>query len=236
MTDLHQLLVVQEHDTALDQLRHRRSRLPERAVLQACHDEQSQLRARAAQQRAAQQQAAAREAVVEAELAQIEAKQRALRAKLATAAVPREIEALQHELDGLTTRQGEHEDEALGLMELLDPIADELAQAGGAEERLQERLIVAEAELAEAEAALDAEVATHQAAREEAARELPAVLLATYDKLRARLGGIGVAHLDHGRCSGCNLVLPTREIERLRTMSPDALPECEQCGRLLVAG
>ena len=46
--------------------------------------------------------------------------------------------------------------------------------------------------------------------------------------------GIAVATLDGPRCTGCNLELPTLELERVRAERPDVIIECEQCGRILV--
>lgn len=45
MTVFHDLLRVQEHDTAADQLRHRRQTLPERAELLAVEDALARLEA-----------------------------------------------------------------------------------------------------------------------------------------------------------------------------------------------
>ena len=56
----------------------------------------------------------------------------------------------------------------------------------------------------------------------------------TYERLRAKLGGVGAARLVGPRCSGCHLTLPATELDRLRKGSPDALVFCDQCGRILI--
>ena len=61
-------------------------------------------------------------------------------------------------------------------------------------------------------------------------------LLAEYERLRARLGGIGAARLEHGTCMGCRMKLPATELDRIKHQSPDELVHCDQCGRILVHG
>ena len=44
----------------------------------------------------------------------------------------------------------------------------------------------------------------------------------------------GAARLVGGSCSGCHLVLPSMEVDRIRKAPPDAVITCDQCGRILV--
>jgi hypothetical protein len=59
-------------------------------------------------------------------------------------------------------------------------------------------------------------------------------LIDEYEMLRTRLGGIGAARLEGGRCLGCNLSLSAVEVDRIRHEPPDAIVHCEECGRLLI--
>jgi predicted nucleic acid-binding Zn-ribbon protein len=90
--------------------------------------------------------------------------------------------------------------------------------------------------MAEAEVALDADAARLAAEREAAAAKVPDALRAEYERLRPGLGGVAVAELVNGRCSGCNLALAASEVERLRHLPPGERATCEECGRLLVHG
>ncbi|MGH9281886.1 MAG: zinc ribbon domain-containing protein, partial [Acidimicrobiales bacterium] len=63
---------------------------------------------------------------------------------------------------------------------------------------------------------------------------VPTDLLATYEKLRARLGGIGAARLVGPSCTGCHLTLPAQELARIKREALDALILCDQCGRILI--
>jgi predicted nucleic acid-binding Zn-ribbon protein len=90
------------------------------------------------------------------------------------------------------------------------------------------------ATLAEAETAVDAELVNAGAQREAIVGDLSGELLATYEKLRARLGGVAVARLEGSQCLGCHLSLPATEIDAIRHAAPDAVVTHEECGRILV--
>ena len=70
--------------------------------------------------------------------------------------------------------------------------------------------------------------------RAEAAAPIPPELLATYDRLRARLDGVAVARLVGNHCDGCHLTLPAMELDRIRHLARARWSTCEQCGRILV--
>jgi predicted nucleic acid-binding Zn-ribbon protein len=90
------------------------------------------------------------------------------------------------------------------------------------------------AALAAAEREIDAEIEVRTADRARVSTAVPRDLLGTYERLRARLGGVGAARLVGSSCSGCHLALPATELERIRHARPDELITCEQCGRILV--
>ena len=92
----------------------------------------------------------------------------------------------------------------------------------------------AEGQVVAAQAEIDVLLASEVDARAAAADGLPPAVVAEYDRLRARLGGIGAAPLVNGRCGGCHLSLSASELDALRRQPPDALLCCEQCGRILV--
>src|SRR5262249_59827474 len=90
------------------------------------------------------------------------------------------------------------------------------------------------AAVAGAEADVARQLADVLAARPGAAAPIPPALLDRYERLRSKLGGVAIATLDGTRCTGCNLMLPTLELERVRAAAPGVVVECEQCGRILV--
>ncbi len=234
MADLHALLVLQQQDTAADQLRHRRATLPERALVAGLEGERARLGAELASAGAEQNRLAADQERIEGEVAVTEEKRRVLERRLAATSVPREAQAMSGEIDGLKARQSSMEDNLLELMEALEPLDQRLATGADEQVQLDERLTAARAALADAEAGVDAELAAVGAARVQAAAPIPEALLARYERMRPKFGGVAVATLDGNRCTGCNLDLPLLELERVRAARPDAIIECEQCGRILV--
>ncbi len=230
------LLEVQAHDLVIDQLRHRRASLPERARLRAQSEALAGVSTARADLDRRAQELDRRQRRLEDEVAQVVARARATDERLysGSVAAPRELEALQAELEALRRRQRSLEDEDLEVMEAAELVGAERDRLGGEEE-----VLVAEgqrlgARLAEGEAEIDAVLEEEHAARDARAGQVPAELLATYEGLRRRLGGVGIARVDGGRCTGCHLGLSAVELDRLRRGASGAVVRHEECGRILV--
>ena len=233
---LEALLDVQDHDLAADQLRHRRSTLPERlalaelqAALARLDVELQELNGRLGELDRSQRR-------IEDEVAALAEKGQAENKRLYSGTVtsPRELQAMQEDIDGLARRQRVLEDEVLELMEAGEPLREDVdrieslrEQHGAEAARLGEVLAAGEAEI-------DAELAVVLGEREKVAGDVPDELLATYEKLRVRLGGVGVARLEGIQCTGCHLSLPATEVDAIRRATPGNVVFHEECGRILV--
>jgi len=235
LTVFHDLLRVQDHDTAADRLRHRRQTLAELAELRATEDELARLEATLTEVGANAAEAARLQRRVEGELALLESKVAELDAKLYSGAVtvPRELQAMQTEGDVMRQRRTSLEDEVLEAMSTRETLDEQVIELENRREELDREGARLRAAVAEAHADVDRELAAELAARQEAVAGIPADVAALYEQLRARLG-VAAAPLVNGRCGGCHLALPATEIDRLRKQSPDALVRCEQCERILV--
>ena len=66
------------------------------------------------------------------------------------------------------------------------------------------------------------------------AAELPADLLALYERIRAAEGGIGAGEITRGRCGGCRLDLMGNEKAAIRAAAPDEVLRHEECTRIMV--
>jgi len=230
------LLRVQEHDTAADRLRHRRQTLPELGELRAVEDELARLEVAGADVGAKAAEAARSQRRLEGELSLVEAKVAELDAKLYSGAitVPRELQAMQAEGEALRTRRATLEDEVLDAMGEREPLDAELVALAARREELDAEGSRLRGVVAEAQAAVDRELADELDARKVAAGDIPPDLATLYEQLRARLGGVAAAPLVNGRCGGCHLALPATEVARLRIEPPETLVRCEQCERILV--
>jgi hypothetical protein len=235
-SSLQDLLAVQDLDLTLDQLRHRRSHLPERAELSdldaATRTRQQELAAL----RQVREELAARQAHAEAELAATEERSRIINKRMygGEVSASRDLQAMAAELEQLKVRSSGLEDAVLAVLEELEPLdgrATELEQelAGLAGDRT-----AVTARLAAAEEAIDRETAEVVGRRAAAASAVAESLLATYERLRARLGGVGVARLVGNHCDGCHLTLSAMELDRVRHLPDGEVYTCEQCSRILV--
>lgn len=229
------LLVVQEHDTAADQIEHRRATLPARAELDAAMAELAALEAQVAEVEGTKAELGRAQQKLEDEISLLRDKAAEEDAKLysGTIANPRELQALQDEIGALRRRIGQLEDQELEIMEQVEPLDAELGRLAGERTRLDERAAELRAAIAEQEVELDGELATVRAERDAAAAGVEASLLAEYDALRPKLGGIAIARLSGGSCGGCHLQLSAVELDRIRHLPPEEPARCEECGRLL---
>jgi hypothetical protein len=138
------------------------------------------------------------------------------------------------EVASLARQRREIEDQELEVMEALEPFDQELTALRKSNSSAVEELALAREQLGIAEAAIDDEAATIRPARDQLVARVAPELVASYERLRAKLGGIGAARLVGGACSGCHLKLPAGELHRLRHAAPDSVVYCDQCGRILV--
>ena len=233
---LHRLLDLQDRDLHADQLRHRRATLPERAALgerERALTELDASRPTVADRLGALERSQKR---LEDEVASLTEKQAHEGTKLYSGTVtsPRELQAIQDEIELLARRQVMLEDELLEIMEQAEPVQAEL---DGLDRRHTELIVEVDrlrTSLGDAERVVDDELAAVDAERQAIATELPDDLLASYEKLRSRLGGVAVARLEGSQCLGCHLSLPATEVDAIRHAAPDAVVTHEECGRILV--
>ncbi len=146
----------------------------------------------------------------------------------------KELQNLQLEIESLGRRQAELEEVVLEVMEQAEGLDSEAA-------RLTEERESAVAEFTEVTARRDTAAAEIQwdrtrvtQDRERVGADIPADLLALYDKLRAQYDGVAAAPLRYGRCNGCKLALSTVELNEIRATAADVVVRCEDCRRILV--
>src|SRR3954454_14848936 len=153
MSELEQLLVVQEHDIAIDRLRHRRDTLPERARLGEVEDTLVDLQMRLTEVEERRGVVVRGQTQLEDEIASLGAKITELDKKLysGTVSSPRELQAMQADIDSLKRHRSELEDKVLEVMEEREPLDAEVARLLTDRAGLDEQSMVLRAEIAEAE-------------------------------------------------------------------------------------
>lgn len=230
------LLDVQDLDSTLDRLEHRKATLPEHAEIEQLAARRSALADDIVRAETEDSDLGREQAKVDADVEQVRARMQRDQQRLDSGQVgsPRELENLQSEIQSLHRRQTELEDTELEVMEQREAVQTRLAE-------LKDELAEVEAKLAEATsrretalADIAAEAEKTAAQRRESAATLPEELLGLYDKLRASSGGVGAAALHRGQCQGCHLQLNTTDLVRIREAAPDEVLRCEECRRILV--
>jgi predicted nucleic acid-binding Zn-ribbon protein len=229
------LLVLAAEDVALAQLAHRRRTLPENAAVEAAVEAGRSLTDDVVR--------------AETEVRDLDREQKRLESDVETvrtraardqqridsgAATPKEITGLQHELESLSRRQSDLEDQVLELMERRETADAALATA-------QQGLAAAQAEQQRAEQVRDEALAAitegeqqHTAKRAEIAGGVPADLLKLYDRVATQTGTTGAAELKARRCQGCRIEFYGAELASYRNADPHTVLRCENCGRILV--
>ena len=237
---LETLLVVQDHDTSADQLRHRRAHLPERAELAATE-------AALAATDSARASLATRRAEIDGnerrlgdEVALISGKAGEVERSMYSGEIssPRELQAMQADVEQLRRQQGLLEDRELELMETREQIDSEMSELDAARAVAASETERLAAAIEEREAEIDAELATELEARTAAAATLPAEVVTTYEKIRTD-SGVGAARLAGMSCQACHLTVPSTEVDHMRRAAhagdvTGAMHFCDNCGAILV--
>jgi predicted nucleic acid-binding Zn-ribbon protein len=228
------LLALQHTDTRLDQLRHRRAHLPERADLQALDSTLADVGADLEKLTSRQTDLSRSQSRLEDEVAMIEDKRADVDRKMSAGTVPRELQALMEEADSLRRRQRSLEDELLEIMELAEPVTAQVAELEAQQSDLLSRRTIAKERLDAAEKDVVTELTAAEAQRAQDAAAIAAPMLQEYERLRKRYDGVAVSELVGTTCTGCHTTLAAMEVERIRREPPDVLVYCEPCGRIVV--
>jgi len=233
--DQQKLLGLAAEDVALTQLAHRRRTLPEAAAVETAAEAE-----RGFADDVVRAETEVRD--LEREVKRLESdvetvRQREVRdqQRLDAGGLPaREVTALQHELESLTRRQSDLEDQELELMERLETAEATLQAAQEGQEKAQGERERAEQLRDDALADIADGIQRHEAARNAAAATIPPDLLALYDRIRTQTGTTGAAMLKARQCQGCRIELFGKELAAVRAADPHEVVRCENCGRILV--
>lgn len=236
MAALDDLLTLQGHDTAADRLRHRRMTLPERAALTERAAALAGLRETLAEAVERRDQVLREERRLDDEVRMLEAKAKSEDQRMysGTISSPRELQAMQADVEQLRRRARDLEDEELEVLERREVLDAEVVELEAAVSSVEAEIAALEAAVTDQEAAIDAELAVELEARHGLAPAIPAAVMGLYEQVRSANRGIGAARLVGTNCGACHLSLPATEVDRIRRLPPEEIARCEHCGALLV--
>ena len=232
--DQRRLLDVQDLDTRLAQLAHKRRSLPALARIAELDAQIADLDTALVTSRTAASDLRTEVAKAETDVEQVRSRAARNQARLDGGQVgAKDAQALTSELASLAARQSHLEDVELEVKERLEAHEAAVAELEKAYAALQadRAAVVAERDAGFAE--IDAEADRVRAERERAAEGLDQGLVALYERLRGQ-HGTGAAALRGNRCEGCRLELTSVDLEAIRSRPADAVVRCEECSRILV--
>lgn len=149
---------------------------------------------------------------------------------------PKELTAMQHELETLEGLLGRQEEEALTAMQAADEAEAGLAAArerlAAAEQAVEDRA----AELRSEGQRITEEGRALTVRRATLVGLLPEDLVALYDSARRQNGGIGAARLEGGRSGASGTDLSPADVARLSALPPEAVAQDPETGALLIRG
>lgn len=236
MSNLEPLLDLQERDLALDRLRHRHATIPERAALSAAQANSVELSKRIDELRIERDGVARDEQRLDDEARSLAEQAATAETRLYSGEItsPKELQALQADIEQLRRHQRGIEDREIAFMEQREPLETQLAELeqvlaanAGEEARIGGALTAAEADI-------DAEIATEADARAGIASGIDDDLVTEYERCRAKANGVGAARLVGNTCQGCHLSVPATEVDRIRKGADGPISFCDNCGTILV--
>ncbi|NRQ39674.1 hypothetical protein HII36_48775 [Nonomuraea sp. NN258] len=229
------LLDLAELDSVVDRLAHRRRTLPELAQIEEHARQYARLATQVIEAETEAGDLAREQTKAENDVDTVRTRAERDQKRLDSGAVtsPRDLAGLQSEITSLHKRQGDLEEVVLEIMERREAadtkVSDLRAQrdeVGTARDTAQDRRDAAFAEI-------DKEAGEVRGRRTAVAGEIPADLLALYEKLKDQYT-VGAAMLHGGRCQGCKVALSIAEMNRIKAAPHDEVLRCDECRRILV--
>ncbi len=147
---------------------------------------------------------------------------------------PKELTNIQHEVDILKHRRGEFEDTLLAVMDRIEGLERDRRRAQRDVEQNEERWAKFQQELRHEAHRLGDSIVRVDAKREAQKSVIPPRSLFLYEDLRRRKGGMAVARINAGSCTGCRITIP--DAVRRKAFSSSTLAQCPNCERILSFG
>ena len=227
---LQTLINLQAIDTRIAALEADAARLPKEiaAIHAAIEDARKQVETTKTQLDAARKEQRAKEKDLEV----VQAKRSKNEARLYEVKTNKEYSAVLIEIEDIKQEKAKMEEEILVLMEAQERLTGDIREA---EARFKQREAEGRGQEATAKEqlrAVEAELAGVRTERKELAGQLPAPVLADYEKLLRARGGLALVPVAKpASCGGCRVTITPQRLQELRAQTTQ-IP-CESCGRYL---
>jgi len=144
---------------------------------------------------------------------------------------PKQLSALEKKIGELGRLKDSLEEETLELMDEAEHVQQVAQKRQTTVDELAQAIQDAKAQHASGTRKAEEEMATLAQTRQELTEKVDGGLLKQYENLAQRLGGLAVAAVRQGACTGCKVGLPSTYAPKL--LQGDALVKCENCRRIL---
>jgi len=142
-----------------------------------------------------------------------------------------EFQAIGHEIERYEKEILKIEDEELELMVLADKVKADLAEEEKKAAAAQNSIARQTADLEEKSKALESQLQTLTGERSELAGKIDEDLLASFERLFKSKGDAAVVAIEHGVCTGCHMKVTTATAAQVK--AGKEIVSCENCGRIL---
>jgi predicted nucleic acid-binding Zn-ribbon protein len=142
-----------------------------------------------------------------------------------------EFRAIGHEIERYENEVRKIEDDELELMVLADKVKADLAEEEKKATAAQNSIARQTADLEEKSKALESQLQGLSKERSELAGKIDEDLLGRFERLFKSKGDAAVVAIEHGVCTGCHMKVTTATAAQVR--AGKEIVSCENCGRIL---
>ncbi len=144
---------------------------------------------------------------------------------------PRELGALQQEIQHLRELHSAQEDRVLEALAAVDDAQALAASSKAQQEAAEQTRQQEQTTLTERLRQVEARLADARKLRQSQAESCVPALVQRYEQIRRAKGGKAVVLAEGGTCQGCRVTLTANDLQRLRTSAE--VTTCSNCGRIL---
>ncbi|HUI07960.1 MAG TPA: C4-type zinc ribbon domain-containing protein [Verrucomicrobiae bacterium] len=226
---LEKLLVLQDRDRRIAQLKAERTRIPEHALAAEERLKNESTHLDSLREEAKHVETERKKLEIDAEsrrgqIAKYKTQLFQIKSNTEYQALLKEIAKVEQEIDEVETRE-------LGLMEQIDKLQPALKREQVTLKEVAAKTEGEKADLQKRATAIESELTRLLAERQKLAQEIDADALRRYDRLMHSKNDFAVVPIRNGNCGGCHLHIPPQLAHNAR--HGDELISCEYCGRIL---
>jgi predicted nucleic acid-binding Zn-ribbon protein len=155
----------------------------------------------------------------------------ASRAKMGHVKNPRELTAIQREIESTRRMASTRTEEILKIKTAVEEAEGKLAEMRSSFDDVRGKADAEAERLRKAQGKLDAKLEKLEAGRKSLKSQVELDTIRTYERIRKRVGGMAFVAASEGRCTACKMHVPHQTFVALR--KGEEIHSCENCGRLL---